>query len=140
MQNQLTNLTDLITKFVNSKCASTSNSGTLPSNIISNPRSDLKANTTQSGVSYDGPQIPPSLSFLPKLVENKLEATKDTVNPTNNGSTKDVQPQVIQSKFLILTSKPVTSPIYETAIALVSASKPNPKASIPYPSRRNNER
>nr|GEX96136.1 retrotransposon protein, putative, Ty3-gypsy subclass [Tanacetum cinerariifolium] len=76
-----------VTKFVNSNSASTSSSGTLPSNTISNPRSDLKAITTQSGVSYDGPQIPPSTSFLPKVLEDKLEATKETVNPTNNGST-----------------------------------------------------
>nr|GEX26756.1 reverse transcriptase domain-containing protein [Tanacetum cinerariifolium] len=33
--------------------ASTSSSGTLSSNIIANPRSDLKAITTRSGVSYD---------------------------------------------------------------------------------------
>nr|GEV24219.1 DNA-directed DNA polymerase [Tanacetum cinerariifolium] len=32
-------------------------------------------------------------SFLPKVVENEPEATKDTVNPTNNESTEDVQPQ-----------------------------------------------
>nr|GFA96365.1 reverse transcriptase domain-containing protein [Tanacetum cinerariifolium] len=75
-----------------------------------------------------------------KVVENEPEAKKDTVNPTNNGSTKDVQPPVVQSESLILTSKPVTSPISEPAIASVSASKPNPKASIPYPSRRNDER
>nr|GEV49326.1 reverse transcriptase domain-containing protein [Tanacetum cinerariifolium] len=93
MQNQLTNLTDLITKFVNFNSASTSSSRTLPSNTIANPRSDLKAITTRSGVSYDGPQIPHSTFFLPKVVENELEATKDTVNPTNNESTEDVQPQ-----------------------------------------------
>nr|GEW90566.1 reverse transcriptase domain-containing protein [Tanacetum cinerariifolium] len=116
MQNQLTNLTDLITKFVNSNSASTSSSGTLPSNTIANPRSDLKAITTRS------------------------EATKDTVNPTNNESTEDVQPQVVQSEPLILTSDPVTSPIFKPAIAPISALKPNPKASIPYPSGRNDER
>nr|GEZ79293.1 reverse transcriptase domain-containing protein [Tanacetum cinerariifolium] len=104
MKNQLTNLTDLITKFMNSNSTSTSSSGTLPSNTITNPKSDLKAITTRSGVSYDGPQI------SPLVAENKPEATKDTVNPTNNGNTEDVQPQ------------------------------PNPKASIPYPSRRNDER
>nr|GEZ73126.1 reverse transcriptase domain-containing protein [Tanacetum cinerariifolium] len=140
IQNQLTNLTDLITKFVNSNSASTSSSGTLPSNTIANPRSDLKEITTQSGVSYDGPQIPPLTYFLPKVVENKLDATKDTVNPTNNESTEDVQPQMVQSESLVLTSKPVTSPISEPVIAPVSASKPNPKALIPYPSRKNDER
>nr|GEX62018.1 hypothetical protein [Tanacetum cinerariifolium] len=50
MQNQLTNLTDLITKFVNLNSASTSSSGTLFSNTIANPKSDLKAITTQSGM------------------------------------------------------------------------------------------
>nr|GEW14931.1 hypothetical protein [Tanacetum cinerariifolium] len=85
MQNQLTNLTELLTKFEKSNNASTSSSSTLPNNTIANPRSDLKAITTQSGVSYDGPQIPPSPSFLPKVVENEPEATKDIVHPTNNG-------------------------------------------------------
>nr|GEX74426.1 reverse transcriptase domain-containing protein [Tanacetum cinerariifolium] len=78
MQNQLTNMTDLITKFMNSNSASTSSSGTLPSNTIANPRSDLKAITTRSGVSYDGPHIPPLPSFLSKVVENEPVATKDT--------------------------------------------------------------
>nr|GEU29103.1 reverse transcriptase domain-containing protein [Tanacetum cinerariifolium] len=113
MQNQLTSLTDLITKFVNSNNASTSSSCTLPSSTIANLRSDLKAITTRSGVSYDGPQIPPPPSFLPK---------------------------VVQYESPVLTSKPVTSPISEPAIAPVSASKPNPKTSIPYPSKRNDER
>nr|GEX14089.1 reverse transcriptase domain-containing protein [Tanacetum cinerariifolium] len=140
MQNQLTNLTDLITKFVNSNSASTLSSGTLPSNTIANPRSDLKSITIQTSVSYDGPQIPHSTSFLPKVVENEPEATKDTVNPTNNRSTEDVQPQVVQSEYLILISKPVTSLIFEPVIAPVSASKPNLKSSIPYPLRRNDER
>nr|GEU65414.1 reverse transcriptase domain-containing protein [Tanacetum cinerariifolium] len=140
MQNQLTNLTDLITKFVNSNSASTSSSGTLPSNTIANPKSDLKAITTRSGVSYDRPQIPPPPSSLPKVVENEPEVTKDIVNPTNNGNTKDVQPQAVQFESPVLISKAVTSPISEPAIAPVSASKPNSKASIPYPSRRNDEK
>nr|GEV88573.1 reverse transcriptase domain-containing protein [Tanacetum cinerariifolium] len=113
MQNQLTNLTELLTKFVNSNNASTSSSGTLPGNTIAIPRSDLKAITTRSGVSYVGPQILPPPSFLPKVVENEPEATKDTVHPTNNGSTEDVQPQVVQSKSPILTSEPVNFPTIE---------------------------
>nr|GEX93394.1 DNA-directed DNA polymerase [Tanacetum cinerariifolium] len=50
MQNQLTSLTDLITTFMNSNTASISNLGTLPSNTIANPRSDLKAITTRSAL------------------------------------------------------------------------------------------
>nr|GEY45534.1 reverse transcriptase domain-containing protein [Tanacetum cinerariifolium] len=100
--------------------------GYLPSNTIANPKSDLKAITTRSGVSYDGPQISTT------VVENEQEVTKDMVNPTNNRNTEDVQPQTVQSESLVSISEPVIAP--------VSASKPNPKASIPYPSRRNDER
>ncbi|GJV04027.1 putative reverse transcriptase domain-containing protein [Tanacetum coccineum] len=56
---------------------SPSGSGSLPSNTIANPRGDLKAITTRSGVSYDGPTIPPTSSPLPKEVEREPEATKD---------------------------------------------------------------
>nr|GEV77407.1 reverse transcriptase domain-containing protein [Tanacetum cinerariifolium] len=41
------------------------------SNTIANPRGDLKAITTQSGVSYDEPAIPPHFSYLPKVVGQK---------------------------------------------------------------------
>ncbi|GJZ86118.1 hypothetical protein Tco_0657728 [Tanacetum coccineum] len=68
-------------------------SGTLPSNTITNPKVDLKGITTRSGVAYQGPTIP-TTSSPPKVVERETEVTKDTVLPTNNGSTKDVQPLV----------------------------------------------
>nr|GEU76024.1 reverse transcriptase domain-containing protein [Tanacetum cinerariifolium] len=135
MQTQLINLTDLLTKFVNTNSASTLSSGTLPSNTIANPRSDLKAITTQSGMSYVGPQILPPPSFLPKVVENEQEVTKDTVNPTNNESTEGVQPHVVQSKSPILTSELVNSPTIEPVISLFSAPRHNIRPSIPYPSR-----
>nr|GEY42580.1 hypothetical protein [Tanacetum cinerariifolium] len=121
--------------FVNSNSASTSSSGTLPRNTIAIPRSDLKAITTRSGMSYDGPQILPPPSFLPKVVENEPEATNDTVTPPNNGSTEDVQPLVVPTESLILTSELVNSPIIEPVASPVSALRPNQRPSIPYPSR-----
>ncbi|GJX59760.1 reverse transcriptase domain-containing protein [Tanacetum coccineum] len=90
LQNQMTNLTDMLSKFVNSNTASTSGSGTLPSNTITNPKVDLKGITTRSGVAYQGPTIPTTTSSPFKVVEREPEVTKDTVPPTNNGSTKDV--------------------------------------------------
>ncbi|GKD77922.1 hypothetical protein Tco_1340543 [Tanacetum coccineum] len=42
LQNQMTNFTDMLSKFVNSNTASTSGSGTLLSNTITNPKVDLK--------------------------------------------------------------------------------------------------
>ncbi|GKA96941.1 hypothetical protein Tco_0824835, partial [Tanacetum coccineum] len=132
MQNQMTNLTDLLTKFMNSNTASTSGSGKLPSNTITNPKVDLKGITTRSGVAYQGPMIPTTSSSPPKVAERKPEVTKDTVLPTNNGSTKDVQPPVVQVQSQVPNSEPVVAP--------VSALMPNLKPSVSYPSRRNDER
>ncbi|GKC02627.1 reverse transcriptase domain-containing protein, partial [Tanacetum coccineum] len=75
---------------------SPSGSGSLPSNTVANPRGNLKAITTRSGVSYDGPTIPTTSSPLPKEVEREPEATKDKVQTTNLGSTTHVQPLVVQ--------------------------------------------
>ncbi|GKA96429.1 hypothetical protein Tco_0818524 [Tanacetum coccineum] len=55
-------------------------SGSLPSNTNANPRGDLKVITTRSGVSYDGPTIPPTSSPLPKEEEHEPEATKDKLD------------------------------------------------------------
>ncbi|GJU70623.1 reverse transcriptase domain-containing protein [Tanacetum coccineum] len=128
----MTNLTDMLSKFVNSNTASTLGSGTLPSNTITNPKVDLKGITTRSGVAYQGPTIPTTSSSPPKVVERETEVTKDTVPPTNNGSTKDVQPPVVQDQPQVPNSEPVVAP--------VSAPMPNLKSSISYPSRRNDER
>ncbi|GJU60486.1 hypothetical protein Tco_1238252 [Tanacetum coccineum] len=52
--------------------------------------------TCGSGVAYQGPTIPTTFSSPPKVVKRETEVTKDTVPPTNNRSTKDVQPPVVQ--------------------------------------------
>ncbi|GKC77387.1 reverse transcriptase domain-containing protein [Tanacetum coccineum] len=111
LQNQITNLTDMLSKFVNSNTSSTSGSGTLPSNTITNPKVDLKGITTRSGVTYQGPTIPITTSSPPKVVKREPEVTKDMVPPTNNGSTKDVQPPVVQVQSQVPNSEPVVSPV-----------------------------
>ncbi|GJX41817.1 hypothetical protein Tco_0256807 [Tanacetum coccineum] len=102
------------------KMNTASTSGSLPRNTVAKPRGDLKANTTRSGISYDGPPIPPPSSSLPKVVEREPEVTKDTVQP----STENIQPPVIQ----------IQAPIDEPIVAL------KPKPSIPYPSRANKQK
>ncbi|GKD12919.1 hypothetical protein Tco_1197326, partial [Tanacetum coccineum] len=94
MQNEMTNLMNLLTKFINTNTASTSGSGSLPSNTVANLKSDLKAITTRSGFSYNGPQVLPPPSSLLKVVEHEPEVTKDTVQP----STEDIQPPVAQTQ------------------------------------------
>ncbi|GJR69746.1 reverse transcriptase domain-containing protein [Tanacetum coccineum] len=131
LQNQLTNLTDMLSRFVASNTASTSGSGTLPGNTVTNPKEDLKGITTRSGVAYQGPTIPPTSSSSPKVMNRDTEVTKDTMLPTNNGSTEDVQPPVVQVQS--------RNPISEPVVAPVSAPMPNQRTSISFPSRRNDE-
>ncbi|GJR50705.1 reverse transcriptase domain-containing protein [Tanacetum coccineum] len=127
MQTQMTSLTNsnielknTFGQFTKMNIASTSSSGLLSSNTVANPRSDLKAITTRSGISYDGPPIPPPSSSLPKVVEREPEVTKDTVQP----STENIKPPVVQ----------IQAPIDEPVVA------PKPKLSIPYPSRANKQK
>ncbi|GJT17597.1 reverse transcriptase domain-containing protein [Tanacetum coccineum] len=94
----MTNLTEMLSKFVNSNTASSSSSGSLPSNTVTNPKEDLKGITTRSGVAYQGPTIPTTSS--PRVVERRTESV----------------------------------------VVPVSASMPNLKPSIPYPSKQNDEK
>nr|GEZ56623.1 reverse transcriptase domain-containing protein [Tanacetum cinerariifolium] len=127
-------------KFMKMNTASSSSSGTLPSNTITNPMEDLKGITTRSGNVYQGPTIPTTSSSLPQLVERETEVTNDTMHPTNNETTKDVQPLVVQIETPILNSEPVVAPIIEPIVAPVSAPKPNLKPSISYPSRLHDQK
>nr|GFA57384.1 reverse transcriptase domain-containing protein [Tanacetum cinerariifolium] len=64
-------------KFMKTNTASSSGSGTLPGNTITNTKEELKGITTRSGTAYQGPTIPTtSYSFHP-VVERETEATKD---------------------------------------------------------------
>nr|GEY40772.1 reverse transcriptase domain-containing protein [Tanacetum cinerariifolium] len=83
------------TKFMKMNTASSSGSGTLPSNTITNPKEDMK------------------------VLKRETRATKDTVHPTNNGSTKDVQPSVVETESPILNSEPIIAPIIEPVASLV---------------------
>nr|GFA57273.1 reverse transcriptase domain-containing protein [Tanacetum cinerariifolium] len=126
VQYQLANLTDMMSKFMSSNMASSSGSRTLTGNTVTNPKEDLKGITIRSGVAYKGPPIHnPS-----KVVKQGTEATKDPVQTTSPQSTTHVQPPVTQSETLV--SEPIAAPI--------SVPMPNLKPSIPYPSRRDDER
>nr|GEW73470.1 hypothetical protein [Tanacetum cinerariifolium] len=140
MQTNMTSLTNsnlelknMSGQFMKMNTASSSGSGTLPGNIITNPKEDLKGITTRSGTAYPGPTIPTTSSS--PAVELDTEATKDMVYPTNNGITKEVQPLVVPTESPTLNSEQVIAPIIKPVASPVSASKPNQRLSIPYPSR-----
>nr|GEU68304.1 reverse transcriptase domain-containing protein [Tanacetum cinerariifolium] len=91
------------------------------------PRKCLAIIETKSKVRYSR-----NKPVISKVVENKLEATKDTVHPTNNESTEDVEPPVVQTKNLVIQ---ISKPTVEPVISPVSSPRPNLRPSIPYPSR-----
>nr|GEX30021.1 reverse transcriptase domain-containing protein [Tanacetum cinerariifolium] len=94
-----------------------STSGTLPSNIIPNPKGEMKAITTRSGVAYEGPLIPTPK----KVVQRKTEETTDKEQTNLQGSTAHIQPLV--------------TPIPEPDVP-----KTLPKPNIPYPLRLNDQK
>nr|GEW10087.1 hypothetical protein [Tanacetum cinerariifolium] len=85
----------------------------LPSNTIPNPKNEAKAITTRSGISYDGPPIPPP------AVEKEPEATKDTKLP----STENIQPPSVQVQEK--DKEPIDKPFVV----------PKTKTNFSYPSR-----
>nr|GEV96806.1 reverse transcriptase domain-containing protein [Tanacetum cinerariifolium] len=94
-----------------------STSGTLPSNTIPNPKGEMKAITTRSGVAYEGPSIPTPK----KVMERETEETTDKEQTNFQRSTAHIQPSVT------LIPEPV---VLQTL----------PKPNIPYPSRLNDQK
>nr|GEV64706.1 hypothetical protein [Tanacetum cinerariifolium] len=85
-----------------------STSGTLPSNTISNPKGEIKAITTHSGVAYEGPSILTKPSPK-KVVERETEETTDKEQTNFQGSTAHIQPSVV----------PIPEPIFADALLLM---------------------
>nr|GEW41745.1 reverse transcriptase domain-containing protein [Tanacetum cinerariifolium] len=74
-----------------------STSSTLSSNTIQNPKGEMKAITTRSGVAYEGPSIP-----TPKrVVEQETDETTDKEQTNFQGSTALIQPSRCSSKNLL---------------------------------------
>ncbi|GJR26753.1 reverse transcriptase domain-containing protein [Tanacetum coccineum] len=113
------NLQNMLSGFFQNQA---STSGTLPSNTIPNPKGEMKAITTRSGVAYEGPSIPTNPSPK-KVVEQETEETTDKEQTNFQGSTAHIQPPVV----------PI--PILEPDV-----SKTLPKPNIPYPSRLNDQK
>ncbi|GJS56237.1 hypothetical protein Tco_0629599 [Tanacetum coccineum] len=113
------NLQNMLSGFFQNQA---STSGTLPSNTIPNPKCEMKAITTRSGVAYEGPLIPTSPSPK-KVVEQETEETTDKEQTNLQRSTAHIQPPVI----------PIPLPEPDVPKTL-------PKPNIPYPSRLNDQK
>nr|GEW68882.1 reverse transcriptase domain-containing protein [Tanacetum cinerariifolium] len=94
-----------------------STSGTLPSNNVPNPKGEMRAVTTRSGLAYEGPSIPTN-SPLPKVDEQNIEDILDKEHSNSSGSTAQIQP-----------------PVVPISIPKLDAPRTQTKPTIPYPSR-----
>nr|GFA30375.1 reverse transcriptase domain-containing protein [Tanacetum cinerariifolium] len=100
---------------------STSSSSSLPSNTIPNPKGEVKAITTRSGMSHKEPPIPPTGVNQQKPVE----VTKDT----ESQNSEDIHPPTVQAEVQV--DKPADEPV-----VVIPKAKPN----LPYPSRLQKEK
>nr|GFA16714.1 reverse transcriptase domain-containing protein [Tanacetum cinerariifolium] len=96
--------------------------GTLSSNTIPNPKGEMKAVITRSGLAYKGPLIPTN-SSPEKVVERETKESTDKEQPNFQGSTAHIQPTFVPT--------PIPEP---------DVSKTQPKPNIPYPSRLDDQK
>nr|GEW77059.1 RNA-directed DNA polymerase, eukaryota, nucleotide-binding alpha-beta plait domain protein [Tanacetum cinerariifolium] len=75
MSNQTNELKNMMASFFQMNTASTSGSGSLPSNTIANPKGELKAIATRSGTVLDGPSIPIPPPLINPEEDERVEET-----------------------------------------------------------------
>nr|GEX27386.1 reverse transcriptase domain-containing protein [Tanacetum cinerariifolium] len=78
LSNQTNEIKNMMASLLQMNTASTSRSGSLPSNTVANPKGELKAITTRSGLVTDGPTVlTPPKSVTPEVGERVEETYTD---------------------------------------------------------------
>nr|GEW75530.1 reverse transcriptase domain-containing protein [Tanacetum cinerariifolium] len=78
LSNQTNKIKNMMASLLQMNTASTSGSGSLPSNTVANPKGKLKAITTRSGLVTNGPTVPtPPKSITPEVDERVEETYTD---------------------------------------------------------------
>ncbi|GKC77110.1 reverse transcriptase domain-containing protein [Tanacetum coccineum] len=127
MQTQMNNLAtsnqrleSMLGNFIKMNTASSSGTGSLPSNTVANPKGELKAITTRSGLVLDEPSVPMPPLFINPEEDERVEET--FMDPEHGEFTIKVPPPLVQKakqrNFVIHQRDPRHS-------------------NIPYPSRMN---
>ncbi|GJY40204.1 reverse transcriptase domain-containing protein [Tanacetum coccineum] len=126
MSNQTNELKNIMASFFQMNTASTSGLGSLPSNTIANPRGELKAITTRSGLVLDGPSVYMPPPFINPKEDERAEET--LTDPELAEYTIKVPPPLVQK------AKPTSLKNY--VVHKRDPLHPN----IPYPSRMHQEK
>ncbi|GKA37962.1 reverse transcriptase domain-containing protein [Tanacetum coccineum] len=140
LQNQMTNLTEMLSKFITSNTASSSNSGTLPSQTVTNPREHVNAITTRSGKTCEGPSTPlvptPVVSTPLKEPEQNPETSMDKVQKPSSENTAQVPPPEDHDSIFIEIPKPKAKKTVNVEIQDLNSPRPNSyQSKLPYPER-----
>ncbi|GJY31447.1 hypothetical protein Tco_0414942 [Tanacetum coccineum] len=126
MLNQTNELKNMMASFFQMNTASTLGSGSLLSNIVTNPKGELKAITTQSGLVLDGPTVPMPPPFINPKEDKRVEET--LTDPEHGEYTIKVPPPQVQK------AKPHSQRNF------VIHQRDHRYPHIPYPSRMNQEK
>ncbi|GJZ10675.1 reverse transcriptase domain-containing protein [Tanacetum coccineum] len=126
MSNQTNELKNMMASFFQMNTASTSGTGSLPSNTVANPKGELKAITTQSGLVLDGPTVPMPPPFINPEEDERVEET--LTDPEHGEYTIKVPPPQVQK------AKPPSQRNF-----VIHQRDPR-YPHIPYPSRMNQEK
>ncbi|GJX22919.1 reverse transcriptase domain-containing protein [Tanacetum coccineum] len=142
LQNQMANVTSLLTNLCNNfkDSASTSNSGTLPSQTVTNPRQQINAITTRSGKTLEGPSTPlvptPVVSNPQKEPEQNPETSTEKVQNPNLENTAHVPPLEEEDSIFIEIPKPKAKKTVNVEIQDLNSPRPNSyQSKLPYPER-----
>ncbi|GJY88986.1 reverse transcriptase domain-containing protein [Tanacetum coccineum] len=126
MSNQTNELKNMMASLFQMNTASISGTGSLPSNSVANPKGELKAITTRSGLVLDGPSVPMPPPFISPEEDEHVEET--LTDPKHGEFTIKVPPPLVQK------AKPPSQRNY-----VVHQRDPR-HPHIPYPSRMNQEK
>ncbi|GJV78586.1 reverse transcriptase domain-containing protein, partial [Tanacetum coccineum] len=142
LQNQMANVTSLLTSLCNNfkNSASTSNSGTLPSQTVTNPRQQINAITTRSGKTLEGPSTPlvptPVVSNPQKEPEQNPETSTEKVQNPNLENTAQVPPPEEEESIFMEIPKPKAKKTVNVEIQDLNSPKPmSYQSKLPYPER-----
>nr|GEZ62092.1 hypothetical protein [Tanacetum cinerariifolium] len=126
LSNQTNEIKNMMASLLQMNTASTSGSGSLSGNTVANPKGELKAITTRSGLVTDGPTVPTHPKSVTPEVDERVEETY--TDPDLAEYTIKVPPPPIQKH------KPPSQRNF------VVHTRDSPLLNIPYPSRMLGER
>ncbi|GJX42255.1 reverse transcriptase domain-containing protein [Tanacetum coccineum] len=126
MSNQTNELKNMMASFFQMNTASTSGTGSPSGNTVANPKGELKAITTRSGLVLDGPFVPMPPPFINPEEDESVEET--LTDPEHGEYTIKVPPPQVQK------AKPPSQRNF-----MIHQRDPR-YPHIPYPSRMNQEK